>query len=238
MPQANVLDIYYQDNMLDKHHAIDFAGLWNSGIICIAHKASQGTHFRDPLYAVRRAQCFKAAPQMLWMAYHFLDASDVDAQSGNFLGACGFDDPNMPMPALAADYEPNAGNTPALHQLQSFCVNVDRAAPGILTFIYSSNLIRETLQPLPGGHLHSDMIGAPDFFQRHPLWLAEYGPKEMIPWPWNTPAPNETVAPGAVLWQFNDHGRFAQLLGAVDVNYFAGTRDDLAKYWPNNGAVL
>lgn len=229
--QANMLDLYYQDNMTDKQHSIDFAGLWSAGIFAIAHKATQGQHFKDPLYAARRKQCFIQAPQMLWMGYHFMDASDVAAQADNFKTALALDDTTMPLPALAADYEPNGGNTPALHQLMSFVIITDNYVPA-LTFIYSGNLIRETLLPPTGGHQDAVMQGAEDFFRKHPLWLPEYGPHENIPWPWNTTGPNEAKAPGCPIWQFNDHGRYKQLLGPVDVNYVAGTREQLAGLWP------
>lgn len=236
--QANMLDLYYQDNITDKQHAIDFGGLFNAGIFCIAHKASQGSHFKDPLYAARRKQCFAQAPQMLWMAYHFMDASDVAAQADNFRAASGVAELNspLPLPALAADYEPNGANTPALHQLMSFVILTDEFVPA-LTFIYSGNLIRETLLPPKGGHQDATMRGAEDFFRKHPLWLPEYGPHENIPWPWNTAAPNEPKAPGCPIWQFNDHGRFKQLLGAVDVNYVGGDRDQLATLWPQQVAA-
>lgn len=231
----NMVDLYWQDNMSDKNHAVDFAGLFAQGIFCVAHKASQGSHFKDPLYASRRKQCLAQAPQMLWMAYHFLDASDVAAQADNFHTAAGIADTTLPPPALAADYEPNGGNTPALHQLMSFCIITDDFVPA-LTFIYSGNLIRETLLPHVGGHQDAVMKGAEDFFRKHPLWLPEYGPHENIPWPWNKPAPNETKAPGCPIWQYNDRGRFKQLLGAVDVNFVGGTREQLATLWPQQAA--
>jgi GH25 family lysozyme M1 (1,4-beta-N-acetylmuramidase) len=227
MPNANMIDLYYQDNMSDKQHAIDFAMLWRNGIFCIAHKASQGLHFRDPLCASRRKQCLAAAPNMLWIYYHFLDSSDADGQADNFLGAVAESGQIMPY-ALAADYEKNAGNTAALHQLQTFVTRTDATTPGQLTLIYSGDLIRESLQPIAGGHKNPDMIGAEDFMRRHPLWLAEYGPRENIPWPWNTAAPNEPAAPGASIWQFDDHGKFAAAIGPVDVNNYAGTREQMA----------
>jgi lysozyme len=230
MPQANFLDLYYQDNMSDKQHAIDFAGLMAQGILGVAHKASQGSHFRDPLYASRRTQAFNAG--MPFAAYHFLDASDPVAQAQNFKAACGWDDATLPKPLLIADYEPNGNNTPSLQQLQAFIVWLEANCPGALVWVYSSNLIRETLKPSAGGHQDPDMIGVEDFFQRHPLWLAEFGPRENVPWPWNTKLPGESVAPGAVLWQFNDHGKFAAILGPVDVNYYAGSREQLLAYWP------
>lgn len=221
--QANVLDLYYQDNMNDRQHSIDFAGLVDNGVMAIFHKASQGLHFRDPLYATRRKKAFQAG--LLWGAYHFLDNGDAEQQAENFLASCGFDDPTLPMPMVFADYEQNGGNTAVLHQLQTFITRVNAAAPGMNCGVYSSNLIRETLRPAEGGHVHPDMIGAADFFKRCPLWLAEYGPHENIPWPWES----------AMLWQFNDRGKFSQIVGPVDVNLFAGSREKLAAFWPNNG---
>ena len=228
LPTANVLDLSHHNDP----RVPDFGRLMREyGVLAFILKASQGLHYEDATFQ-DRWRAIQAAGGLVG-AYHFLDASDADGQAEHFLSvtqACR--DAGVPL-MMAADYEenpPRQGGQAGLHQLQTFMAHVDSAA-NVSTVVYSSNLIRETLTPHPGGQQHPDMSGAADFFQRHRLWLAEYGPHENIPWPWNAPVGTEP-APGAWLWQFADHGRFGAVLnGQVDCNYYAGTRDQLAARW-------
>ena len=81
------------------------------------------------------------------------------------------------------------------------------------------------------------MAGIEGFFQQHRLWLAEYGPKEQVPYPWNLPIPNsanqsaQLPPPGVWLWQFTETGNVGPLPGKTDGNFFDGTADQLAARW-------
>jgi lysozyme len=226
----NVIDMYHGNVVKTS----DFVALRNAGIIAIVHKASQGLHYADPFYADRRKAALDAG--LLWGAYHFLDSSDAGAQAKFFLqcvDATGNADPIM----LACDYE-NSDHQPTLQQCMQFMSAVDRATlPGVQCALYSGNLIRETLRPHVGGHQDGDMHGVQLFFQNHRLWLAEYGPKEQIPYPWNLPivkSSNEATAlppPGVWMWQFTEKGRVNPLTGNTDGNFFDGTIDDLKARW-------
>lgn len=224
----NVIDMYHGNKVANP----DFAALRASGILGIIHKASQGSHYRDPAYASRRVAAQAAG--LLWGAYHFLDSTDAKTQADFFVECSGIaaGDPIL----LAADFE-NSAHQPALSQLMTFMREVDSVHPDVQCVLYSGNLIRETLKPSPGGHQHQDMSGVEFFFQQHRLWLAEYGPREISPWPWSVPvvkSSNEALglpAPGVWLWQFTEKGRVNPLTGNTDGNFFDGTYDQLAARW-------
>jgi lysozyme len=230
-PSINVIDMYHGNTV----QTGDFAALRNAGIMAIIHKASQGLRYRDPEYTARRDAAQAAG--MLWGAYHFLDSTDPVAQADAFLEASGISAPNSGPILLACDFE-NSSAQPALHQCAAFMAEIDRnSPPGVSCVIYSGNLIRETLKPHAGGHQASEMAGVELFFQQHRLWLAEYGPKEQIPYPWNLPivkSSNEATAldpPGVFLWQFTERGRVNPLTGNTDGNFFDGTFEDLKARW-------
>lgn len=229
--QINVIDMYHDNKVLPG----TFEQLRIAGIFGIIHKASQGLHYIDPLYSERRKAATAAG--LLWGAYHFLDSSDAEAQAEAFLAASGVSDPNSDPVMVACDYE-NSSNQPSLHQCMTFMAAVDRATPdGVHCVLYSGNLIRETLKPVLGGHQATDMAGAEYFFQQHRLWMAEYGPREVIPYPWNLPIVKSSdqatslPAPGVWLWQFTEKGNARGLPGLTDGNFYNGTFDQLKANW-------
>lgn len=228
--KINVIDMYHGNNVPDGA----FVQLKNAGVMGIIHKASQGSHYDDPAYQSRRKAAEAAG--LLWGAYHFLDASDAEAQAKMFLDAAGCTDAAPCL--LAADFEDYGGNSASLSQLVTFMKYVDAMSPvGVHTVLYSGNRIRETLKPHPGGHQDQAMIAVEGFFQQHRLWLAEYGPKEQVPWPWCDPIVKSSAestampSPGVFLWQFTEKGRASGLPGMTDGNFFDGTFDDLKARW-------
>lgn len=223
-PQPNVLDMYHGDN---SDRPINFNILETAGIWGVMHKSSQGTRYKDPKFSDR----IKAArdADLLVGAYHYLDSSDIGAQFDNFMHSIG-EFATSDNFAIAADYEKgNDGKHASLSQLYDFMSRIDKEIGGVLTWCYSSDLIRETLQPVKGGHVDNAMAGIHDFFLQHGLWLAEYGSHENTPWPWK----EENKLP--FLWQFSENGRVPAVLGNVDLNYFVGTRDELKAQWRTGG---
>lgn len=220
-PHANILDLYHGDN---REQVPDFTALRHANILACIHKASQGINYKDDTYAARRAAAEKAG--MLFGAYHFLDSSDATKQAEHFLTCCDWKN-GAPL-ALVVDYE-KSRNLPSLSQLLTFMSVVDQETDHSC-ICYSGDLIRETLRPNVGGHIAQDMIGHEDFFRKHRLWLAEYGPHENIPWPWNASLQKDD-APGVWLWQFSATGREPPIVGAVDLNFFDGTEDELRAKW-------
>ena len=201
-----VVDIYHGDEV------ISFAEAAAAGIRGIIHKASQGADMVDPLYAVRRPAA--GAAGLLWGAYHFGTAADVDAQLGNFLSAAQPDGQTL----VALDYEPNGADTMSLEQARQFLIGV-AGRLGRKPVLYSGSLIKQQLGDV-----------ADPFFGAHRLWLAEYGP---------VPRPQQSWR-NAWLWQYSGDGigedpkTVAGIPGAggcVDCNSFAGTADALAAEW-------
>lgn len=227
----NVIDMYHGNNVPNGA----FAALRAKGVFGIIHKASQGSHYRDPAYAERRKLVADAG--MLWGAYHFLDNTDVETQAAHFLDCAGVTAANSDPILLACDFE-NSDHSPTLYQCMTFVKAVDRASPpGVQCVIYSGNLIRETLRPATTGHQNPAMVGADLFFQQHRLWLAEYGPKEQVPYPWNQPIVKSgdqataMPAPGVWLWQFTEKGKMSALPGLTDGNFFDGSFAELQERW-------
>lgn len=221
----NIIDMYHGDN---RENLPDFKAIADIGIWGIIHKASQGTSYTDPKFSDRIAAA--GAAGLLVGAYHFLDASDPIAQADHFLSITDTASGSHGGLLLAVDFEKSAqSETPALHQLQTFMSEIDKQTR-ISCVLYSGDLIRATMQPLPGGHMHGDMIGAVDFFRVHRLWLAEYGPHENIPFPWNSGGEAETIAP-PWLWQYKSSGHMPSVIGDTDLNYYAGSREQLTSEW-------
>jgi lysozyme len=113
----NVIDMYHGNTV----KTTDFALLEQSGIFGIIHKASQGLHYADPEYAARRVAAQAAG--MLWGAYHFMDASDAEAQAEFFLKTSGITDANSDPFLLALDFE-KSDRSPALHQAMTFISSI------------------------------------------------------------------------------------------------------------------
>jgi GH25 family lysozyme M1 (1,4-beta-N-acetylmuramidase) len=225
MITANVLDLYHGDN---RDRTPDFAALRINGIFGIIHKSSEGMHFIDAQYSVRRQPAQDAG--LLWGAYHFLTSAASGADQADFFLNSAKPDANT---LLACDYEKSRA-TPTLQQCLDFMSYVDANAPGqIRCVIYSSDLIRETLRPIAtGGHQSDAMKGAEMFFAQHRLWLAEYGPHPNVPWPWNDKSLSR-IWQQPFLWQFKDTGRVNPIVGNVDLNYYPGDFETLKANWPD-----
>ena len=74
---AMVVDLSHWDP------ANDYNAVKNDGIVGVIYKATQGTNYTDPTY-VGQQRAAKAAG-LRWGAYHFAEATDVDAQVQNFM---------------------------------------------------------------------------------------------------------------------------------------------------------
>lgn len=194
---------------LSHHNTVtSFADVYASGIRGVILKASQGSTNTDATYAQRRKDARWAG--LLVGAYHFGDSSTVKNQVSNFLRVSDPDANTL----LALDWEPNGRWTMSLDQAKEFLQLVyDRT--GQVPVLYSGNLVKETLGDRPD-----------PFLAKHRLWLAQYGPKAVLPKGWDAywlhqftgdgqgPGPHEI--PGV-----KDKG--------VDLNCFGGK--DLAAEW-------
>ncbi|WP_213775132.1 glycoside hydrolase family 25 protein [Bradyrhizobium sp. dw_78] len=193
-----------------------FQNIYDAGIRGIIHKATQGQSYADPSYATARAGSLAAGH--LWGAYHFGDDSDPVTQAQHFVSIADPDAETL----MALDFEPNGNSTMTLDGARAFMQETEKLI-GRDCVLYSGNLIKETL----GNDVDP-------YFSARRLWLAEYGPKAIVPAAW--------AKPGAWLWQFSDgvvnrNGLSVPgVSGKVDMNSYAGSDDELAMAWA--GEVL
>lgn len=204
--QPLVIDISHH-NEVTSFDDVAAHGIW--GVI---HKASQGSRYRDPDYATRRAAANAAG--LLWGAYHFNDGSDVAAQVNNFIAVA------QPGPdtLMALDFEdyPRSNMTAANAVKFLRLLEQKLGRKGVL---YGGNRIKEQI----------GRLGPTDraYLASHQLWLCQYGPHPELP-----PGFTRTF-----LWQYSD-GRVGPgphdvsgVTGDIDLNAFNGTRDELTASW-------
>lgn len=199
MPTAKVLDISHHNNITD------YDRLREEGIVGIIHKSTQGTNFVDSMYLMRRERALKAG--LLWGAYHFATAANVEQQVDHFLKIAQPDDQTL----IALDHEPNQGNQLSLMNAVRFLevieIRLKRKA-----VLYSGNLIKEQL----GKRQH-------DYLASHRLWIAQYGPVARIPPAWDK----------WWLWQFSESGKLPGAHGQLDLNAYDGSDEQLRAEWAN-----
>src|SRR5262245_47544699 len=123
-----VVDIYHGDRVTS------FAQAKQAGIRGIIHKATTGGTGKDKKYAERRQQALDAG--LLWGAYHWGTAADVDAQLNNFLTVAKPD----PHTLLALDFEPSGKSTMSLAQARAFLTKIEQEL-GRKAVLYSGSLI-------------------------------------------------------------------------------------------------
>lgn len=233
MPVANGIDMYHGDLCADTHLSgqplIDrYKSFLDAGVFWIFHKVSQGTTFVDPSF-LRRRDAARKAGFKFFGGYHFLTRQDVNAQLDFFIEHC-HDDNEM---AFAVDFERNHVS-PTLRDLKSFMILLDTEF-NANSKIYSGDYIREILKPSKNGFRDQQTMLTEFFFAKKDLWLAEYGPHENIPFPWNDAslgllAKGKKEPPGSWAWQFTDRG-MVDKIGSLDLNYFAGTETDMETRW-------
>jgi lysozyme len=199
------------NGIIDVNHYndIDLAEAQSEGVVAIIHKATEGATFVDPLYLTRRAQADSLG--LLWGAYHFGTAADVDEQLDNFANAAQLRDTDF----VALDYETNSTNTMSQAQAEQFITSF-QARFGFVPLIYGSSLLTEAAQQ------GSTVLASCK------LWIAQYSnvSQPAIPTLWTSYA----------LWQFTDGENGPQphtTAGiACDRDAFNGTSEELTAAWP------
>ncbi len=217
MVTARVIDISHHNVGPLKGGQIDFAAVAAAGIWGVICKASEGGGYGDPTYDARRV-AIKAAG-LLHGAYHFNTGEAVAAQVDRFFREAEPDDHTC----MVIDYEKQnvaAKGDMSIQQLVQMCHQVEMRL-GRKAKIYSGNRLRETIGKL----------GPADFnyIISHKLWYCQYGP-----------AANKLPRGfGSYwLWQFTGDGlgqpphSIKGVAGSgIDINTFAGSRDELITSW-------
>lgn len=200
-----VLDLYHGDDVTD------YDDVKNAGILGVIHKATEGPTYKDDMYEYRRTH-FAAAGIALWGAYHFMRPGDPASQAAFFVETADPDGGTL----LALDHEDEAV---PLSSAIAFMRAVE-ARVGRECVLYSGSLLKEQIAKAT-----SDQI---EYLSSRRGWLPEYGAKAICPQCWG---------PLPWLWQYTGDGEGEQphsvsgMAGAVDLNHFYGTADELAAQW-------
>jgi lysozyme len=196
------------DGIMDISHNndIDLPAAQSAGIVAVIHKATEGATFQDPMYATRRTEASKLG--LLWGAYHFGTAADVNQQLQNFTQTAQL----QPGDVVVLDYEELSGDQMTQQQAEQF-VTLFQQQFGYLPLLYGSSLLTS--------------ISATSPLAACGLWIAEYA---------NVSQPSLPPAFNAYdLWQFTDGTVPTPLQTAgstVDRDRYNGTQEGLVAAWP------
>lgn len=184
--------------------AIDWTQAYGDGIDFAIAKATEADGFVDDTFATNR-QNAKAAG-VVFGAYHFFRA-DVDgvAQAEHFLSVLGSVEPGEITPVL--DLETTDGQSAAtINQRALAFMAAVESATGRIPMIYTSP------------SFYSSTLGAPGSFGDYLLWIAN----------WEVSCPDvPSTWDDWTVWQTADDGSVAGISGAVDLDEFDGTIDEL-----------
>ncbi len=206
MPFLNaVIDLSHHNTLTSLQPAKD------SGILGVIHKATQGTTYVDPTYEQRRA--LAQAAGLLWGAYHFGEAGNVDQQVAHFLDVA----KPGPTDLLVLDFETNTtGDTMSVAEAADFVGQVFTRTGSYPTLysgyaFFKAKLAAAATTPLVNCR----------------LWIARYGDNEPT-----LPAPFNTYA----LWQYTDGSigpdpHTVPGIGACDRDTFNGDELTLRTFW-------
>jgi lysozyme len=201
------------DAVIDlSHHNgpnVNFPAAAAAGTAAVIHKATQGTTFVDPLFAVNREKALAAG--LLFGSYHFGTGADGGAQADFYLRTVG----PQPGELLALDLEANnAGPSMTLEEARAFVALIhDRI--GKWPVLYAGHTLKEMLN------------GTPDALLTNcPFWIAQYGPAPVLPVGWTE----------WKLWQWTDgsvgvNPQPVPGVGHCDRDRFAAAEADLGAFW-------
>ena len=181
-----------------------FSEVKTDGVAGVIHKATQGTDWTDPTYALRKQQAEAAG--LWWGAYHFGTNADGVAQAQYFLSKV---DPG-PNDLLALDFEENTESQMTIAQAEQFVTEIfDQTGryPGF----YSDELAGKLL----GGTVSSILANC--WF-----WRAQYDESPpLVPPTWST----------WTMWQYTSTGLVSGISSGCDRDTFNGSMDDLSRLW-------
>jgi lysozyme len=197
-PQTKVIDISHYQSI-----PVSLEAAAAEGVRGVVHKCTQGNSYIDNKCAARWYLAKEAG--LLWGLYHYLNPGSLRQQVDHFWRQAQQVGDGETL--LCLDYEEAAITLPAVADALGYLAALSGRSP----VLYS-------------GHVLKDKGGAAAFpeLANYRLWLAQYGPKAVLPagyteW-W--------------LWQFTDEGSVAGVAGNVDCNAYTGMDDELAYEWP------
>jgi lysozyme len=180
---------------------VDWRQVAQAGMSFAFAKATEGITYVDPQFATNWAGIQAAG--LLRGAYHFFEANDdATAQAQHFLATVQLAPGDLP-PVL--DIETTAG------------VSNEQIWSGVSTWlqIVEQETGRQPILYTAPGFWNAH---APDLaLARYPLWLADYAAQPVLPHGWTS----------WLFWQHSQSGSVAGVTGAVDLDLFSGTLQQL-----------
>ena len=219
-----VVDLFHGDVLYSDVHktdpVADFTAMAQAGIWGLIHKATQGLGVSDPAYAARTKSAHIAG--LKTGAYHFNTGDTAQGQVNHFFDVAQPDDDTL----MCLDFEDNNISPMSLQLAIEFLALADQKL-GRPVWLYGGNRPKELLAD--ASEEARQFIGA------RPLWLCQYASAPIMadynhkPLPWAD----------WTLWQFTGdgvgplpHSLPGIISQGIDINTFAGTRDELAIIWP------
>jgi lysozyme len=188
---------HYQGN-------VDFAKVKGAGASFVFIKATEGTTYVDPNFAVYRNAC-KAAGLPRGFYHFFRAKDDVQAQIDLFVKTVGRPQPGDLPPVLDVEAPEDWTSFTVAQRVAMVLAWLKgvEAALGVRPIIYINNPMTNTV------------LGNPAAFSGYVLWIAHYTsrPAPSVPLPWTS----------WTFWQYSETGTIAGISGAVDLNRFAGS---------------
>ncbi|MFP5288949.1 MAG: glycoside hydrolase family 25 protein [Thermoanaerobaculia bacterium] len=180
---------------------VDWQKVAQAGMSFAFAKATEGITYTDPQFAANWAGIRAAG--LLRGAYHFFEANDdATAQAQHFLAMVQLAAGDLP-PVL--DVETTAGvSTEQIWSGVSTWLQVVEQATGRRPILYTAPGFWNAHQP--------DLA-----LTRYPLWLADYAAQPVLPDGWTS----------WLFWQHSQTGSVAGVTGAVDLDLFNGTLEQL-----------
>jgi lysozyme len=182
---------------------IDWNAVASAGVVFAWIRVAHSTVFEDPKFAANLAGA-RAAGVHAGVYQYFEPTEDPIAQADLLLELLGPLQPGDLPPMIDVESKDTVPQAAYADAIGAWLDHVE-AATGVVPFIYT------------GYYYWNDNVGS-DQFADYPLWIANYNPGcPLVPDAWATWTAH----------QYCDCGQIAGIDGAVDVDHFNGSMDDL-----------
>lgn len=191
---------------------VDWQQVAQAGMSFAFAKATEGITYTDPQFAVNWAGIQAAG--LLRGAYHFFEANDdATAQAQHFLSMVQLAAGDLP-PVLDVETTAGVSNSQIWSGVSTWLQLVEQET-GRQPILYTAPGFWSSHQP--------DLA-----LTRYPLWLADYAAQPTLPTGWTS----------WLFWQHSQTGSVAGVTGAVDLDLFNGTLEQLNALAQGGSGVL
>ena len=189
---------------LSHHNTVNSGeSVWNTGIIGVIHKATEGSDYVDPTLFNRAKRALELG--FCWSTYHFLRPGSMEQQMKFYISTI---DPKIGE-RVCLDHEDSGVS---ISDLESAVRWILQLRSDLQITIYSGHLIKEQLGDGKNQFLATETS----------LWIAQYSDKP--DWPKGT-------WPNYSLWQWTDQGQVSGIQGNTDCDEFNGSAANCKKWF-------